>query len=305
MKKFDIIGRRKWWYILSILILIPGIISIATRGFNLGIDFTGGTLMDLKFAKPVTVIEVRDVLKEYQLDNSMIQLAGNNESATSAENVLIRTADLSDETRREVLAGMGNKLGSYDVLRTERVGAVMGSELTLQAVWAMLISWLLIIVYVSWRFEFKFAISAVLALVHDTVIVIGVFSILQKEIDATFIAAILTIIGYSINDTIVIFDRIRENLKLHYRKDGDLVELANTSIWQTMTRSIYTVLTVLFTTAALYFFGGETTKNFSFALLVGFTCGAYSSVFTASPLWITFRNYADNKRAKEKLKTAK
>ncbi|MBP2631528.1 MAG: preprotein translocase subunit SecF [Firmicutes bacterium] len=305
MKKFDIIGRRKWWYIISILILIPGIISIATQGFNLGIDFTGGTLMDLKFARPVTVIEVRDVLKEYQLDHSTIQLASNDESATAAENVLIRTADLSDETRRAVLAEIGNKLGNYDVLRTERVGAVMGSELALQAIWAMLISWVLIIVYVSWRFEFKFAISAVLALVHDTVIVIGVFSILQKEIDATFIAAILTIIGYSINDTIVIFDRIRENLKLHHRKGGDLVELANTSIWQTMTRSIYTVLTVLFTTAALYFFGGESTKNFSFALLIGITCGAYSSIFTASPLWITFRNYADNKRVAEKLKTAK
>lgn len=305
MKKFDIIGRRKWWYIISILILIPGIISIATQGFNLGIDFTGGTLMDLKFARPVTVIEVRDVLKEYQLDHSTIQLASNDESATAAENVLIRTADLSDETRRTVLAEIGNKLGNYDVLRTERVGAVMGSELALQAIWAMLISWVLIIVYVSWRFEFKFAISAVLALVHDTVIVIGVFSILQKEIDATFIAAILTIIGYSINDTIVIFDRIRENLKLHHRKGGDLVELVNTSIWQTMTRSIYTVLTVLFTTAALYFFGGESTKNFSFALLIGITCGAYSSIFTASPLWITFRNYADNKRVAEKLKTAK
>ncbi|MDF2565475.1 MAG: secF, partial [Massilibacillus sp.] len=127
MKKFDIIGRRKWWYIVSILILIPGIISMATQGFNLGIDFTGGTLLDLRFARPVTVVEVRDVLKEYQLDNSMIQLAGNNEAATSAENVLIRTVDLSDETRREVLAGIGNKLGEYNVLRTERVGAVMGS----------------------------------------------------------------------------------------------------------------------------------------------------------------------------------
>ncbi|MBP2633636.1 MAG: protein translocase subunit secF [Firmicutes bacterium] len=305
MKKFDIIGRRKWWYIVSILILIPGIISMATQGFNLGIDFTGGTLLDLKFSRPVTVVEVRDVLKEYQLDNSMIQLAGNNETSTSAENVLIRTVDLSDETRRVVLTGIGNKLGEYNVLRTERVGAVMGSELTLQAIWAMLISCVLICIYVSYRFEFKFAISAVLALTHDIFVVLGVFSLLQKEVDATFVAALLTIIGYSINDTIVIFDRIRENLKLHYRKGGDLVELANTSIWQTMTRSIYTVFTVLFATVALYLFGGETTKNFSFALLIGFSSGAYSSIFTASPLWVTFRNYADNKRLAEKMKTAK
>ncbi|WP_110952858.1 protein translocase subunit SecF [Anaerosinus massiliensis] len=305
MKKFDIIGKRKWWYIISILLLLPGIISIVTQGFNLGIDFTGGTLMDLKFSRPVTVVEIRDVLKEHHLDNSMIQLASNDEAATSAESVLIRTANLSDEMHRAVLADIGNKLGHYEVLRTERVGAVMGSELTMQAIWAMFISWALIILYVSYRFEFKFALAAVLALVHDTVIVIGVFSLLQIEIDATFVAAILTIIGYSINDTIVIFDRIRENLKLHHRKNGDLVELADESIWQTMTRSVYTVLTVLFTTAALYFFGGETTKNFSFALLVGFICGAYSSIFTATPLWITFKNYADRKKMQANIKTVK
>ncbi len=292
MMKFDIIGRRKIWYILSILIILPGIFSIFTQGFNLGIDFTGGVLVDLEFNKPVTVQEVRDVLKDYGLDNSMIQLAGA-ENGNSAKNVMIRTSDLEEMQKREVLDALKEKIGDYNVLRTERVGAVMGSELTWQAIWATLLSWVLIVAYISYRFELKFAIAAIVGLIHDIFIVLSVFSIFQKEIDASFVAALMTIVGYSTNDTIVIFDRIRENLKLHYRKGGDLVELADNSIWQTMTRSIYTVLTVLFTTAALYFFGGETTKNFSFALLIGFTSGAYSSIFTSTPLWVTFRHYAD------------
>lgn len=293
--KFDIIGRRKIWYILSILIILPGIFSIFTQGFNLGIDFTGGVLVDLEFNKPVTVQEVRDVLKDYGLDNSMIQLAGA-ENGNSAKNVMIRTSDLEEMQKREVLDALKEKIGDYNVLRTERVGAVMGSELTWQAIWATLLSWVLIVAYISYRFELKFAIAAIVGLIHDIFIVLSVFSIFQKEIDASFVAALMTIVGYSTNDTIVIFDRIRENLKLHYRKGGDLVELADNSIWQTMTRSIYTVLTVLFTTAALYFFGGETTKNFSFALLIGFTSGAYSSIFTSTPLWVTFRHYADKNR---------
>lgn len=304
MQKFDIIGRRKWWYLLSILIIIPGIISMATRGFNLGIDFTGGTIIDLKFSRAVTVAEVRDVLKEFRLDNSMIQLSGA-ESSVSAENVLIRTIDLPDQDRKEIMDALREKIAPYDVLRTEKVGAVIGSELTMQAIIATLLSWALIVVYISYRFEFKFAIAAVLGLAHDVFIVLSAFSFFQKEIDASFVAALMTIVGYSTNDTIVIFDRIRENLKLHFRKGGDIVALVNTSIYQTMTRSIYTVLTVLFTTVALYVFGGDTTKNFSFALLVGFLTGAYSSIFTSSPLWVTFRLYSDQKRQAEKAKSAK
>ena len=296
MMKFDIIGKRKIWYIVSILIILPGLFSMCTQGFNLGIDFTGGVLIDLGFHKPVTVVEVREVLKDYGLDNSMIQLAGA-ENGISSKNVMIRTADLEETQKRDLLDALKNQIGDYDVLRTERVGAVMGSELTLQAIGATLLSWVLIVAYISYRFELKFAIAAILGLIHDIFIVLGIFSLFQIEIDATFVAALMTIIGYSTNDTIVIFDRIRENLKLHYRKGGDLVQLADTSIWQTMTRSIYTVLTVLFATAALYWFGGDTTKNFSFALLIGFTSGAYSSIFTSTPLWVTFRHYSDKKRA--------
>lgn len=292
--KFDIIGRRYWWFALSLLIIIPGLISIATQGFNLGIDFTGGNLIDLRFTQPVAVGQVRDVLNDYGLGNSVIQLSGAGQGETGTD-VFIRTKVLSEDERLAVMAGLQQKLGNYDVLRAENVGAVIGSELTRQAIIAVVVSWLFMIVYIAFRFEFKFAVSGVAALVHDILVVVGLFSLLHKEIDASFVAALLTIVGYSINDTIVIFDRIRENLR-SWKKGETLAALVNRSIWQTMTRSIYTVLTVLFATAAIYFFGGETTRNFSLALLIGFTSGCYSSIFNASPIWVTWKEIEDRRR---------
>lgn len=301
MARFDIIGKRKIWYAISSLLIIASLFFMVTRGFNMGIDFTGGTIMDLRFEKAVNINDVRAVLNEYNLSNSTIQLSGESSSSTESENVMIRTVDLEEQERKEVMAGLTDKLGAYQVLREEKVGATMGTELIMNAIYATIISWLLIIAYVSYRFEFKFGISAVLGLAHNVIIVLGVFALTQRQIDSSFVAALLTIIGYSINDTIVIFDRIRENLKLHFRKNGDIVELVNTSIYQTMTRSIYTVSTVLFATFALYFFGGDTTKDFAFALLIGFFCGAYTSIFIASPLWVTFRRYSDKKRLAKRM----
>lgn len=301
MARFDIIGKRKIWYAISSLLIIASLFFMVTRGFNMGIDFTGGTIMDLRFEKVVNINDVRAVLNEYNLSNSTIQLSGESSSSTESENVMIRTVDLEEQERKEVMAGLTDKLGAYQVLREEKVGATMGTELIMNAIYATIISWLLIIAYVSYRFEFKFGISAVLGLVHNVIIVLGAFALTQRQIDSSFVAALLTIIGYSINDTIVIFDRIRENLKLHFRKNGDIVELVNTSIYQTMTRSIYTVSTVLFATFALYFFGGDTTKDFAFALLIGFFCGAYTSIFIASPLWVTFRRYSDKKRLAKRM----
>lgn len=301
MARFDIIGKRKIWYAISSLLIIASLFFMVTRGFNMGIDFTGGTIIDLRFEKAVNINDVRAVLNEYNLSNSTIQLSGENSSSTESENVMIRTVDLEEQERKEVMAALTDKLGSYQVLREEKVGATMGTELIMNAVYATIISWLLIIAYVSYRFEFKFGISAVLGLAHNVIIVLGAFALTQRQIDSSFVAALLTIIGYSINDTIVIFDRIRENLKLHFRKNGDIVELVNTSIYQTMTRSIYTVSTVLFATFALYFFGGDTTKDFAFALLIGFFCGAYTSIFIASPLWVTFRRYSDKKRLAKRM----
>ena len=284
------------------LLILVSLASLATQGLNLGIDFTGGTLIDLKFAKPVSVAEVRDVLKDYKLENSVVQLAAT-EKTDAAPNVLIRTHVLSEAERKSVLEGFTAKLGKFDIMRIEKVGATIGSELTREAIIALLLSWLMMIAYISYRFEFRFGVAGILSLVHDVLIVLGVFSILRKEIDASFVAALLTIVGYSINDTIVIFDRIRENLKA-MKKGETLPEMVDRSIWQTMTRSIYTVLTVLFATGSLYFLGGETTKNFSLALLIGFVSGTYSSIFNASPIWVLWKQRDERKRLEHKMKPA-
>lgn len=297
MPKFDLAGHRKIWFLLSALIIIPGIICMFVRGFNFGIDFTGGTIIDLKFAQPVTIAEVRTSLAKYGLDGSTIQLSGAQSDVTSSEDVMIRTTDLEEEQRKEVMTTLRQDVGDYTVQREEKVGATIGGELITNALEALVISWALIILYVAYRFEWKFGVAAVLALIHDILIVLSVFSLTQRQIDSSFIAALLTIVGYSINDTIVIFDRIRENLRLHFCRNGDVNALVNTSIYQTLTRSLYTVFTVLFTTFALYFFGGETTKDFAFALLVGFSVGCYSSIFIASPLWIVFRGWSEKRRA--------
>ena len=297
MPKFDISGHRTWWFLLSSIIIIAGIVCMVVRGFNFGIDFTGGTIIDLKFDQPVTIADVRTSLGKYGLDGSTIQLSGAQSDVTASEDVMIRTTDLEEDQRKEVMATLKDDVGNYTVLREEKVGATIGGELITNAVEALLISWVLIIAYVAYRFEWKFGVAAVLALVHDILVVLGVFALTQRQIDSSVIAALLTIVGYSINDTIVIFDRIRENLKLHFRRGGDVDVLVNTSIYQTLTRSLYTVFTVMFTTLALYFFGGETTKDFAFALLVGFGSGCYSSIFIASPLWVTFRSWAEKKHA--------
>ena len=283
-------GRSKIWFVLSLLIIIPGIFCMFTKGFNFGIDFTGGTIMDLRFDNQVTLTQVREVMKSYNLDNATIQLPGEASNIEASADVMIRTADLEENERKEIMASLREQVGPYTVLREEKVGATIGGELITDAVMATVLSWVLIVIYVSYRFEWRFGLSAILALVHDILIVLSVFSFTQKQVDSSFVAAVLTIIGYSINDTIVIFDRIRENMKLHYRKGGDLNELSNRSIYQTLTRSMYTVLTCLFTTFALYFFGGDTTKDFAFALLIGFFSGCYSSIFIASPMWVLLRN---------------
>ena len=291
MPKFDIAGRGRMWFIISLLVIIPGLISMATRGFNFGIDFTGGTIIDLKFEQPVEISKVRESLRPFGLDGATIQLSGETSDVASSTDVMIRTIDLEEVQRKEVMAAIRQNVGGYTVLREEKVGAVIGGELIMNAVLALVISWLLIILYVAYRFEFRFGIAAVAALVHDILIVLAFFSFTQRQVDSSFVAALLTVVGYSINDTIVIFDRIRENLKLHFKRGGNVVELVNRSIYQTLTRSLYTVFTCLFTTFALFFFGGETTKDFAFALIVGFFSGCYSSIFIAGPLWLEFRKF--------------
>lgn len=286
--RFSIVKNYKIFFAISIIFLTIGFSSMIMRGFNLGIDFTGGSIMDLKFSKAVTITEVRDVLKTHDLGNSIIQLESKDTSATSAEGVLIRTGVIDDAKRREVMSDLTSKVGKFDIQRVENVGATIGGELIQQAVMAIVLSWFLMIAYITLRFEFRFAIAAIIALIIDVSVTLSYFSLLHIEMDSSFVAALLTVVGYSINGTIVVFDRIRENLKLR-RRTETLTDMIDNSIWQTMTRSIYTVGTSLFAIVSIYLWGGETIHNFSFAMLVGFSSGAYTSTFLAGPLWLFLR----------------
>ena len=275
----DFIGKRKIWYALSLIVILVAIGSLFMQGLNFGIDFRGGTLLQLKFEKAgVTGTEIRGALEEFGLEKSSLQ--------QSEDSFIIKTAELSREKQADVLQTLESKIGKFTLLRSESVGPVIGDELRRVGLLALVIAAVLQIIYITIRFEFRFGIAAILALLHDAIITVGFFSLFQYEVDLTFIAAILTVIGYSINDTIVIFDRIRENLKL-MRKE-ELAALVNKSIKQNLVRSINTSLSVAFVLVALLVLGGETTRYFSLAMLVGVTAGVYSSIFIASALWYDF-----------------
>jgi preprotein translocase subunit SecF len=293
---FHFIKLRKIWYTISILIIIPGIISLFSQGLNLGIDFTGGSLLDLKFSSPATTEQVRGVLNEFGLEGATIQ-------QSAEDSFLIRTRELTEEESAGVLSEFNSKLSEVTVQRDERVGPVMGKELIFKAFQALALASVLIVIYVAYRFEFKQGIAAILAVLHDVFVVVGVFSIFQLEVDSSFVAAVLTIIGFSLMDTIIIFDRIRENSIL--KKKGELLEdIINRSLWQTMSRSINTTMMVLVVLIALLLFGGATMRNMVLALLIGITTGAYSSICVATPLWFDIKRL-DGKSGTKSAKPAK
>ncbi len=275
----DIIGKRKVWYILTLILLLTAIISLFVQGLNFGIDFQGGTLLQLKFEKAdVTDTEIREALKEFGLEKSVLQ--------RSEDSFILKTPELGQEKQNEVLKTIETETGKFELLRSENVGPVIGEELRRAGILALVIAGILQVLYITFRFEFRFAIAAILALIQDAIITVGLFSVLQYEVDITFIAAILTVIGYSINNTIVIFDRIRENLKL--KRKENLATLVNASIKQNIVRSINTTLTVAFMLVALLVLGGETTRYFAMAMLTGIIAGLYSSVFLSGALWYDF-----------------
>ena len=272
----DFIGKRKFWYILSLLVLIPGLISLMLQGLNLGIDFAGGTIAQVKFQQEVRIEDLRAELTNQGYGSSKIQEMDDG-------SYQIKTTYLEQEQQNQLVEGLQTSLGELELLRSEAVGATIGKELVQSGLLALGIAILLMIAYIAYRFELKFAIAGIIALFHDILIVVSVFSIFQLEVDSTFIAAVLTIFGYSINDKIVIFDRIRENL--HKVKKAELLGVVNTSIKQSLTRSINTSVSTLILLVALFLFGGQTTKIFVLSLIIGIAVGAYSSIFFASPLW--------------------
>ncbi|MEE3397422.1 MAG: protein translocase subunit SecF, partial [Succiniclasticum sp.] len=265
--------------------LMIGYGSMIFRGFNLGIDFTGGSIMDLKFEKAVQVAQVREVLGKHNLGGAIIQLESNDSAATSSQGVLIRTPVIADNDRTTVMQDMEKSLGKFEIRRVENVGATIGGELIQQAAIAIFLSWVLMVLYITIRFQLNFALAAIIALIIDVSVTLSWFSLLQLEIDSTFVAALLTVVGYSVNGTIVIFDRIRENLKVH-RRTETVTDMIDNSIKSTLTRTIYTTITTLFAIVAIFLFGGETIHNFSFAMLVGCCSGAYTSILLAGTIWL-------------------
>ena len=215
MKHFSIVKKAKVFFSISLIFLLVGVVSMLTRGFNLGIDFTGGSIIDVKFENPVTVSEVRDVLSDHKLGSSIIQLGSmDGQQTEESQSVLIRTGIISDDQRVETMTDMTNRLGPNEVLRVENVGATVGRDLVKSAMGAVALSWVLMIIYITIRFEHNFAFAAIIALIIDVMVTLSWFSLLQLEMDSSFVAALLTVVGYSINGTIVIYDRILENERL-------------------------------------------------------------------------------------------
>ena len=289
----DVIKHHRWWFAISSILVIISLISIFMKGFNFGIDYTGGTIVEVVFEQPVEVSQVRDVLKEYNLENAQIQLSGDTTGDTSGKDVMIRTRNLESSESAAVVESLTKNVGQNTVKRIETVGAVIGSEVTEHALTNLLIAFLALAIYISYRFEYKVAISALIAIFHDLIMVLGVFSYFQLEIDASFLAAVLTVVGYSMNESVVIFDRVRENAHTHKRTDT-FEDLANASIAQSIHRSIYTLATVMFACVSLFVFGGDTTKNFALCMIIGFASGAYSSICVATSLWVLWKNRNKN-----------
>ncbi len=292
---FDFIAKRKIWFGFSGLMIVLSIISIVLFRFNWGIDFTGGTILELAFPQNVTVEQVREGLRQDGLETATIQLSGNNIQGESGDDVIIRTRNLSAEEAQTVVSHVNDKVGQAEVKRIETVGAVIGSEVTENTLLNVILSFGAMILYMSIRFEHRIALSAIVAICHDILMVLGVFAFFHLEVDASFLAAILTVLGYSMNESVVIFDRIREAIHTHRRTDS-FAKLANDSIHQTIRRSLYTLTTTLFCVASLYFFGGDTTRNFALVMLIGFISGAYSSVCVATSIWVTWHEHTSSAR---------
>lgn len=285
-KNINFMGMVKPVFTFSLIVSIFSIYLLLTKGFVFGIEFSGGTVVQVQYTQPVNIDNVRSKLDVTQFKGATIQEFG------SPREIVIRfhsasgslTGDVGDQIS-QALKGTGE----YQVRRVEMVGPKVGKELQEKGIMALLVSTIGILIYVAFRFEWRFGVAAIIALLHDLLITAGMISLFEVEFDLTVLAALLTILGFSINDTIVIFDRIRESI--HDAKENThyyLADIINESVTKTLSRTILTVATVFFVVVTLFFFGGEIIHGFSFAMLVGVIFGAYSSIFVASPFLIWF-----------------
>ena len=281
IKAIDFLGKRQWAYIFSSLLLLVSIGSLATQGLKMGIDFTGGTLVEVAYQNAADLTVMRAALADEGFGDAMVQHFG------SARDVLIRLKPdetvSSAELSARVVAAINKKTAEpAELRRVEFVGPQVGDELAEDGGLAMLYSMFGVLIYIAWRFEYKFALGSVAALIHDVIITLGFFSLFGLEFDLTVLAALLAVIGYSLNDTIVVFDRIRDNFRLLRQVGSE--EVMNTSLNETLSRTLMTSFTTILVLIALAVLGGEIIHNFSVALLVGILIGTYSSIYVASPI---------------------
>lgn len=290
--KFDFIGRKKIWFSISGAIILIGLLALLIRGLNFGIEFKGGTSFNLRLKKPASVGKIREVVAPLGLGRSVIQpvgRAGDNE-------ILLRTRALSDKDQAAVVKVLEDKWGiDKKAFEVQTVGPGWGANVTRAALIALSLSFVALLIYITWRFEFKMAVSALAALLHDLLITVGIYALVGREVTPNTVAALLSILGYSLYDTIVVFHRIMENTPKIGRRTYSI--MANDSINEVLVRSINTSLTTLLPVTALLFLGGEVLRDFAFALFVGITSGAYSSIFTASPILAVWKEREPKYRA--------
>jgi preprotein translocase subunit SecF len=289
---FDVVGNRKWFFIGSALIIIPGLVFLLLGGLKLGIDFTGGSLWEVQFKQAVEPAAVKTILSDNGFGDAQVQ--------TASGNVLqIRIRELKEGSPQKVALenAFRAKFGDFTQLQLQTVGPTVGTSISQRAILAIAFASVGILCYIAYAFRkaqhpFRFGVCAIAAMLHDVFVLIGIFAILgyffNIEIDSLFVTAVLTMIGFSVHDTIVVFDRVRENTIR--RASSSYEDVVNYSLVQTMVRSLNTSLTVVFTLLALYLFGGETIKNFVLALLIGIVSGTYSSIFNASLLLVVWEH---------------
>ena len=283
-----VIKNRKYTYLLSIAIIVLGLVMFFVKGLNYGIDFTGGTLIQLNIGEFVEVADAREFVDPFDTDASIIH-AG----ADKHELIIKSTLDLSNQEISSIVDSFVEKYNMDDNnFQTQKFGPLMGKEIQGRAILSVLIAAGLMLAYISFRFQFKFGVAAIVALIHDVLVTLAIYSILRLPVNSSFIAAILTIVGYSINDTIVIFDRIREELKLNQKET--LENIVDGSVALSLRRTINTTLTTIIAVSSLYFLGVEDIKVLALPLLLGMIAGTYSSLFIATPVWFSLKKGKTN-----------
>jgi preprotein translocase SecF subunit len=298
---YDFIGKRKWAYIVSALVTLIGVVSLLTQGLRYDIDFTGGTLVQVRFEKTPSVAAIRAGLDRINLGESIIQEFGDTQEFIIRLPLAAGTDSQQMAKRIESVLSQEPSLGKFEVRRVEFVGPQVGKELQWQAVYAVLFGLIGILLYIALRFDLKGGVAAVVAVFHDVLVCLGAMSLAHRDFSLPVLAALLTIIGFSVNDTIVAYDRLRENRGKSIPKGISFAEQMNVAVNQTLSRTVLTSLTVFFTAAILLFFGGRVLADFAFVLFVGVITGTYSTTYIAAALVVDWTQYVEGRlRARKK-----